>query len=231
MAQCIAPLRFNCISDSLIFVSLHKSIAMDRSTLSSKFVDYSREVVQESAEKMLSDFQHMHFARYYANPFPLRKSAVMILLFVSDGRLKTIMIERTDIGVHAGQISFPGGKAEPSDADSIETAIRETMEEIGVRVRREDVIGDLPPVKVPVSKFEIFPVVAFVDDAGDFVRSENEVKRVMEVDLSDLYETLSTYKITVAGEEREVPGYICGKSVVWGATSMIVAELFEVING
>ena len=196
----------------------------------SKFTDYSREEVQKSAEKVLSDFQRMYFARYYANPFPLCKSAVMILLFVRDGRLKTIMIERTDIGVHAGQISFPGGKAEPSDADSIETAIRETMEEIGVRVRREDVIGDLPPVKVPVSKFEIFPVVAFVEDAGNFVRSENEVKRVLEVDLSDLYKTLSTYKITVAGGESEVPGYLCGKSVVWGATAMIVAEMFGVMD-
>ena len=203
---------------------------MDRSTLMSKFTDYSREEVQKSAEKVLSDFQRMYFARYYANPFPLRKSAVMILLFVRDGRLKTIMIERTDIGVHAGQISFPGGKSEPSDADSIETAIRETMEEIGVRVRREDVIGDLPPVKVPVSKFEIFPVVAFVEDAGNFVCSENEVKRVLEVDLSDLYKTLSTYKITVAGGESEVPGYLCGKSVVWGATAMIVAEMFGVMD-
>lgn len=202
---------------------------MDRSTLMSKFTDYSREEVQKSAEKVLSDFQRMYFARYYANPFPLRKSAVMILLFVRDGRLKTIMIERTDIGVHAGQISFPGGKSESSDADSIETAIRETMEEIGVRVRREDVIGDLPPVKVPVSKFEIFPVVAFVEDAGNFVRSENEVKRVMEVDLDDLYKTLSTYKIAVAGGESEVPGYLCGKSVVWGATAMIVAEMFGVM--
>lgn len=202
---------------------------MDRSTLMSKFTDYSREEVQKSAEKVLSDFQRMYFARYYANPFPLRKSAVMILLFVRDGRLKTIMIERTDIGVHAGQISFPGGKSEPSDADSIETAIRETMEEIGVRVRREDAIGDLPPVKVPVSKFEIFPVVAFVEDAGNFVRSENEVKRVLEVDLDDLYKTLSTYKIAVAGGESEVPGYLCGKSVVWGATAMIVAEMFGVI--
>lgn len=202
---------------------------MDRSTLMSKFTDYSREEVQKSAEKVLSDFQRMYFARYYANPFPLRKSAVMILLFVRDGRLKTIMIERTDIGVHAGQISFPGGKSEPSDADSIETAIRETMEEIGVRVRREDVIGDLPSVKVPFSKFEIFPVVAFVEDAGNFVRSENEVKCVMEVDLDDLYKTLSTYKIAVAGGESEVPGYLCGKSVVWGATAMIVAEMFGVI--
>ena len=203
---------------------------MDRSVLTSKFTDYSREEVQKSGEKVLSDFQRMYFARYYANPFPLRKSAVMILLFVRDGRLKTIMIERTDIGVHAGQISFPGGKSEPSDADSIETAIRETMEEIGVRVRREDVIGDLPSVKVPFSKFEIFPVVAFVEDAGNFVRSENEVKRVMEVDLDDLYKTLSTYKIAVAGGESEVPGYLCGKSVVWGATAMIVAEMMKVIG-
>lgn len=193
------------------------------------FRNFSRKKAEKCADEMLSDFQRMYFARYYANPFPLRRSAVMILLFVRDDRLKTIMIERTDIGVHAGQISFPGGKAEPSDADSIETAIRETMEEIGVRVRREDVIGDLPPVKVPVSKFEIFPVVAFVEDAGNFVRSENEVKRVLVVDLSDLYKTLSTYKITVAGGESEVPGYLCGKSVVWGATAMIVAEMFGVM--
>lgn len=202
---------------------------MDRSVLSFIFRNFSRKKAEKCADEMLSDFQRMYFARYYANPFPLRRSAVMILLFVRDDRLKTIMIERTDIGVHAGQISFPGGKAEPSDADSIETAIRETMEEIGVRVRREDVIGDLPPVKVPVSKFEIFPVVAFVEDAGNFVRSENEVKRVLVVDLSDLYKTLSTYKITVAGGESEVPGYLCGKSVVWGATAMIVAEMFGVM--
>ena len=203
---------------------------MDRSTLSSRFANYSQEEVQESTERMLSDFQRMHFARYYANPFPLRKSAVMILLFVRDGRLKTIMIERADVGKHAGQIAFPEGKAEPFDTDVVETAIRETVEEIGIKVNRADVIGELPPVKVPVSKFEIFPIVAFVEDAGDFVRSENEVKRVMEVDLEELCGKLSTYKIIVAGEEQEVPGYLSGKSVIWGATSMIVAELFSVLK-
>ncbi len=199
---------------------------MDRSTLMSKFTDYSREEVQKSAEKVLSDFQRMYFARYYANPFPLRKSAVMILLFVRDGRLKTIMIERTDIGVHAGQISFPGGKSEPSDADSIETAIRETMEEIGVRVRREDVIGDLPSVKVPFSKFEIFPVVAFVDGISDFKTSESEVKKVLEVDIEDMRKSLGTRPVMVAGKQYEVPSFLCGNSVVWGATAMIVAEMF-----
>ena len=209
---------------------MHKRIAMDRSTLSSKFVNYSREVVQESAEKMLSDFQRMHFERYYANPFPLRKSAVMILLFVRDGRLKSIMIERTNVGVHAGQIAFPGGKAETSDTDVVETAIRETMEEIGVQVHREDVIGELPPVKVPVSSFEIFPVVAFVDGIGDFKTSESEVKKVHEVDVEDLRMSLGNRQVTVAGTQYEVPSFLCGNSVVWGATSMIVAEFFSVVK-
>lgn len=196
----------------------------------SKFTDYSREEVQKSAEKVLSDFQRMYFARYYDNPFPLRKSAVMILLFVRDGRLKTIMIERTDIGVHAGQISFPGGKAEPSDADSIDTAIRETIEEIGINVNRADVIGELPPVKVPVSSFEIFPVVAFVDGIGDFKTSESEVKKVLEVDIEDMRKSLGTRPVTVAGKQYEVPSFLCGNSVVWGATSMIVAEMMKVIG-
>lgn len=202
---------------------------MDRSVLSLIFKNFSHKKAEKCADEMLSDFQRMYFARYYANPFPLRKSAVMILLFVRDDRLKTIMIERTDIGVHAGQISFPGGKAEPSDADSIETAIRETMEEIGVRVRREDVIGDLPPVKVPVSKFEIFPVVAFVDEVGDFKKSESEVKKVLEVDVEDMRTSLGNRVVTAAGKQYEVPSFLCGNSVVWGATAMIVAEMFGVM--
>lgn len=202
---------------------------MDRSTLMSKFTDYSREEVQKSAEKVLSDFQRMYFARYYANPFPLRKSAVMILLFVRDDRLKTIMIERTDIGKHAGQISFPGGKAESADSDTIETAIRETLEEIGVRVRREDVLGELPSVKVPVSKFEIFPIVAFVDEVSDFKLSECEVKKVLEVDVEDMRTSLGNRVVTAAGKQYEVPSFLCGNSVVWGATAMIVAEMFGVM--
>lgn len=203
---------------------------MDRSVLSLMFKNFSREEAEKCAEKMLSDFQRMHFERYYANPFPLRKSAVMILLFVRDGRLKSIMIERTDIGKHAGQISFPGGKTEPSDTDSIETAIRETMEEIGIRMKREDVIGELPPVKVPVSSFEIFPVVAFVDEIGDFKTSESEVKKVLEVDVENLRTSLDDRLVTVAGKQYEVPSFASGNSVIWGATSMVVAELFSVLS-
>ena len=199
---------------------------MDKSVLISKLSTYNRDEAERSACGMLSDFQRMYFAQYYANPFPLRKSAVLILLFVRDGRLKTIMIERTDVGVHAGQVSFPGGKAEPTDADSIDTALRETVEEIGISVSRSDVVGELPPVKVPVSKFEIFPVVALVEGVGDFVRSENEVKRVLEVDLEDLQASFSTRPVIVAGKQYDVPSYVCGSSVIWGASAMILAELF-----
>ncbi len=203
---------------------------MDRSVLSSMFENFSREEAEKCTEKMLSDFQRMHFERYYANPFPLRKSAVMILLFIRDGRLKTIMIERTDMGVHAGQISFPGGKSEPSDIDIIDTAIRETKEEIGINVNRADVVGELPPVKVPVSSFEIFPVVAFVDGIGDFKTSESEVKKVLEVDIEDMRKSLGTRPVMVAGKQYEVPSFLCGNSVVWGATAMIVAEMMKVIG-
>jgi len=202
---------------------------MDKDILISKLSNYNCDEVERSACAMLSDFQRMYFAQYYANPFPLRKSAVLILLFVREGRLKTIMIERTDVGVHAGQVSFPGGKAEQTDADSIDTALRETVEEIGVAVSRSDVVGELPPVKVPVSKFEIFPEVAFVEGVGDFVRSESEVKRVLEVDLEDLRSSFSTRSVTVAGKQYDVPSYVCGSSVVWGASAMILVELYAVI--
>ena len=203
---------------------------MDRSVLSLMFKNFSREEAGKCAEKMLSDFQRVYFEKYYANPFPLCRSAVMILLFVRNARLKTIMIERTDIGKHAGQISFPGGKWEPSDVDNIATAIRETKEEIGINVLRDDVVGELLPVKVPVSSFEIFPVVAFVDGIGNFSKSENEVRRILDVDIEDLHDSLDTRSVIVSGKQYDVPSFICGESVVWGATAMIMAELFSVIR-
>jgi 8-oxo-dGTP pyrophosphatase MutT (NUDIX family) len=203
---------------------------MDKSFFVSRFLNYSRQEVEKRAAEMLSGFQKMHFERYYANPFPLRKSAVMIMLFVKNGRLETIMIERTDIGKHAGQISFPGGKSEPSDADSIETAIRETFEEIGVKVSRGDVVGELPSVKIPVSGFEVFPVVAFVNEIGDFTKSDGEVKKVLEVDIEGFRSSLSERLVTVSGKQYEVPSYLAGNSIVWGATAMIMSELLCVIK-
>ena len=203
---------------------------MDKSFFVSKFQNFCSAEAEKRTSVMLSDFQRKHFDRYYANPFPLRKSAVMILLFAKEDRLNTIMIERTDFGKHAGQISFPGGKSEPSDTDSIETAIRETMEEIGIELQRDNIVGTLPPVKVPVSGFEIFPVVAFSDKVGNFTLSENEVRKILEVDLIELRNTFGNKVVTVENKQYKAPGYTCGKSVVWGATAMITAELFYVLG-
>ena len=133
-----------------------------------------------------------------------------------------IMIERTNVGVHAGQISFPGGKCESDDTDNICTSIRETAEEIGIKVDRNDVIGELPPVKVPVSKFEIFPVVAFMDGIENFTISECEVKKVLEVDIENLYKSLGNNEVTIAEEKYDVPSFVCEDSVVWGASAMIL---------
>ena len=84
-----------------------------------------------------------------------------ILVVIYGDPPKVLMTEKPkDLKVHAGEISFPGGKPEESDNDLLDTALRETEEEIGLRVLRDQVIGQLEPVTTLNSGFKIIPFVA-----------------------------------------------------------------------
>jgi 8-oxo-dGTP pyrophosphatase MutT (NUDIX family) len=160
---------------------------------------------------------------------------VLILLYEKDGELFLPLIQRPVYeGVHSGQMALPGGKREPSDYDAIATALRETQEEIGILPGQIKVLGTLTPLFIPPSQFWVNVILAYSDELLFFTPDVHEVAAVVEFPLSYL-----TTKSTVenravnmggAGMNSSVPGYVYQDHFIWGATSMILSELRELIQ-
>ena len=163
-----------------------------------------------------------------------RKSAVMILLYQEQGRVKFPLIVRQEYpGVHSGQIALPGGKHEPTDSDLIHTAQRETSEEIGIPLQEVEILGKLSELFVPPSNFNILPVIGFLKNPPIFKLEEKEVKRLIIVDHKDLTNpALRKQKMMTFFNKTdvEVPYFDIQDQVVWGATAMILSELASIIK-
>jgi 8-oxo-dGTP pyrophosphatase MutT (NUDIX family) len=162
-----------------------------------------------------------------------KRSGVLILLYPDDGITKIVLIQRPDYeGMHGGQVSLPGGKREESDTDLVDTALRETQEELGIPSHSVHVIGKLSELYIPPSNYLVLPVVGFTHDRPSFKPDPVEVKEIIEVDIDQLFDPhFRTIKeIRVKGFTLSAPCYTVNGAMIWGATAMILAELAEVIS-
>ncbi|RMG76299.1 MAG: CoA pyrophosphatase [Bacteroidetes bacterium] len=162
-----------------------------------------------------------------------RKSAVLILVYPKDDVLHIVLIQRASYkGVHSNQISLPGGKFEETDKTLVNTAIRETQEELGVRVLPENVIGSLSDIYIPPSNFMVSPFVAIIDFEPRFIPDVREVDQVIEVSVNELVFNceIRSKPVFVPRYNKEVPVrcFEIQNHIVWGATAMILAEFMEV---
>lgn len=165
-------------------------------------------------------------------PASVRESAVMALLFPKNGEWHLLAIRRTEDGrAHSGQIGFPGGRREASDENLLETALRETFEEVGIERERIYVAGALSPVYVVVSNFNVFPFVGFIDDPEPLLLSEQEVQSVLAIPLRELLDPATKTVEEVVSPafpdiRRKVNAYrVSGGQIIWGATAIMIAEL------
>jgi 8-oxo-dGTP pyrophosphatase MutT (NUDIX family) len=162
-----------------------------------------------------------------------RAASVLILLYPRNGSIYTLFMQRPDYnGVHGGQISFPGGKQEPSDRDSIQTALREAEEETGVDPGLVTVLGTLTPLFIPVSNTIVTPVVAWTDEKPAFIRQEEEVVYLFDADIRRFYDPaiIKTRPLQVGPETINVKYFDYEGNMIWGATSMILYELLVIIK-
>jgi 8-oxo-dGTP pyrophosphatase MutT (NUDIX family) len=160
------------------------------------------------------------------------ESGVMILLFPSPEGLSTVFIHRTPGGPHGGQISLPGGRSEKSDLNLVETAIRETHEEIGVDPSGIVALGCLTPLYVPHSNYVIQPVAGYLRYEPVFNPDGNEVEEVIPVSLDRLFDpgNHKTMILRREGFEIAAPYYeACGYRI-WGATAMIMSEFERIFT-
>jgi 8-oxo-dGTP pyrophosphatase MutT (NUDIX family) len=161
---------------------------------------------------------------------------VMILIFDIDKKWNTLLIRRTADGhTHSAQISFPGGKKDPSDKDLIETALRECEEEVNVKRNDIEVLGTLTPLYIPPSNFLVTPVVGYVNKLQSYKASEYEVQEIIRTPLELLFfeETKAIKQVNRSDDKTllmETPVYELHEDIiVWGATAMMISELEHLI--
>ena len=184
---------------------------------------------------------HFHQSMIPTRPYLLTpaktkvvKAAVSIIIYLSGEKsYQFLLIKRADYsGHHSGQISFPGGKTDITDATLLHTAIRETYEEIGIRLSETANLGKLTPLHIQVSNFHVTPFVFYINEPKNFIIDKNEVQYVIRSDISLLLteNTLKTTRIKVKENEFQAPYFDIEGEVVWGATSMILAEFKEILK-
>lgn len=136
----------------------------------------------------------------------------------------------------SGHMGLPGGRREPVDADLIDTAIRETREELGVALDRSTLVGpldDVYPRTRVASPFLVRPFLFSVPKRQALTLSE-EVATAEWLPLTRLLDpaTYQTVTLTVGGVEREVPGYVLdSQRVIWGMTERVLTPVMEVLKG
>ena len=170
-------------------------------------------------------------------PEDARPSAVLSLLFPLNNALHVLLIKRTEDGrAHSGQISFPGGRQEPTDADLHATALREAQEEVGIMSSEVEILGQLTPLYIPVSNFQVYPFVAFAEKRPAYLLSKQEVAYTIELPVAKfLAEKMKTIATVTSPADpsfkRDVRAYrLEDNTVIWGATAMILSELEQIFR-
>ncbi|PQJ82162.1 NUDIX hydrolase [Polaribacter glomeratus] len=163
-----------------------------------------------------------------------RKAAVLVLFYPNkENETCFLLTQRASYkGTHSAQISFPGGKTEKADKNLEQTALRETLEEVGVLPSTVKIIRELTDVYIPPSNFLATPFLGFVDERPNFVLN-HEVALEIEVLVSDLLDdkTMTTVTLDTSYMKKiAVPCFKINNHIVWGATGMMLSEIKELLK-
>jgi 8-oxo-dGTP pyrophosphatase MutT (NUDIX family) len=161
-------------------------------------------------------------------PSGLRHAAVLVPV-IARKPLSVLLTARTDhLPSHAGQIAFPGGKVEGSDAGPLAAALRETREEIALDEAFIEPVGYLPPYRTGTG-FIITPAVALVRPGFRLTANPNEVADVFEVPLAFLMNKANheVHSRVWSGVERHFYAMPYGERYIWGATAGIIRTLYR----
>jgi 8-oxo-dGTP pyrophosphatase MutT (NUDIX family) len=163
---------------------------------------------------------------------PPAAASVLVPLVQRDDGLRVLLTRRTDhLRDHAGQISFPGGRAESQDADAAATALRETVEEVGLAPGSVEIIGALPTYTT-VTHYVVTPVVGLVSLPFELKLDSFEVAEAFEVPLSFLMTPANhrRHVFQYEGGEREFLSMPWGDYFIWGATAAMLRNLYRFLS-
>jgi len=161
-----------------------------------------------------------------------KKASVLILLFPYSNNIHFFLTQRTlSVEHHKSQISLPGGTCEKNEK-TINTALRETEEEIGVDKNEVEIIGELTPFFTPTSGFIVHPFIGWCNRRPKTNKQTDEVHTLFSASLSQLLndQTLELENWNLRGYEAKVPFYNFDGHKVWGVTAAILSEFKLILN-
>ncbi|MBL4822358.1 MAG: CoA pyrophosphatase [Colwellia sp.] len=183
--------------------------------------------------------QHAQSCHNYQHHSPLKSAAVLIALVnncktngMSSNGLQVLLTKRAShLRHHPSQISFPGGKVEPTDKNLIHTALREAQEEIGLSPEAVSIVGQLPSYQV-ISGYQVTPIIAVIEAPQYYQKDENEVDEIFQVPLQHFlqaqnHSTIISYR---NGHHHNVHFFPYKHYNIWGATAAMLKDLVEHIK-
>ena len=155
-------------------------------------------------------------------------AAVLIIIY---GDKPEILMTKKPITLmhHGGEISFPGGKISEIDSDLLDTALRETEEETGLKISRGDIVGQLKQVITLNSGFTILPFICMLDSIGHLVPN-SEVESFLHIPLLPFLETLENDLDPKHNSIQEMYTFTFENKVIWGASARMLKQITEKIN-
>jgi 8-oxo-dGTP pyrophosphatase MutT (NUDIX family) len=173
-------------------------------------------------------------SRYDRAVFPTARAAATLLAIYPDasGRLVIpLTVRRAELRAHAGEVSLPGGAVDAADGSHEAAALREAHEEIGLVPAHVRVLGRLDPVWIPVSNYELVPVVGGLEARPALVPHDGEVAAIVELPLDALHdeEVVGIEEFIARGVTVRAGAYRYGGVRVWGATALTLGMLARVL--
>jgi 8-oxo-dGTP pyrophosphatase MutT (NUDIX family) len=204
------------------------------------FLEYVPKLVGVNLPAKEAHFKMVPFERLESlknqdlNSVSPRNAAVMMLLYPKNGRTHLVLIVRNSYeGFHSAQIALPGGKYEAKDQTYVNTALRETQEELGVHPEIIEIIMPFTNLYIQVSNFMVYPFLGICKEEIVFVPDGTEVVNIIELPLNDFLNDdliVTATMSTSYARSIEVPAFKINGHIVWGATAMMLNELKEVLK-
>ena len=160
-----------------------------------------------------------------------REAAVLMPIFKKDDTYHLLLTRRTEeVQTHKGQIAFPGGMREQEES-LLDTALRETFEEVGIENSRIEPLGRFHDY-VSITRYRVTPFVGFVQDPFDTKRQVQEVAEILHVPFEVFLDPgrLRVERNMHPGREADVYFYSYGAHEIWGLTARIIKDFFDTLN-
>src|SRR5688572_27255124 len=158
-------------------------------------------------------------------------AAAVLIPVIAHADLTVLFTQRTThLKSHSGQVSFPGGRAEPGDASAEFTALREAAEEIGLAAERVEILARLPDYHTRTG-FRVTPVIGLVRPPLELAPDPREVEEIFEVPLDFLLEPANQQRRTREFQGQSVGFYVFEYQTrtIWGATAGMLVNLYKML--